>query len=267
MGEILSFPTNPERLRPEAETIGWRAVDIVTKQYGDGYEDSRIIPEAENLAYHNMQHTLHVRRDSVAVANALHLSPYDVSLTELAASAHDIVQGKARGQMEYESARWLEAQMRRAGFPKDDIVTAGLAILGTEPLIKNGFIVGQKATEQTYPSERARLIALSVACGDMANLFAPAGPLTSRNIYKETQGVATQDEPRLDGFAAFQKVQLHLLETYRFPHPIAETLFAGLRREAIAYQHAVTNYVATGRITSWQELLELDMAFFRRHRK
>ena len=262
MNEVLKFPNSNESLIEQASVVSMEALSLVTSRYGTGNSTEAPTPEIADLPYHNMEHTISVRRNSLRMAQALGLNRLDTAIVELAASAHDIVQKKERGVMEQESAEWLEEKMKNVGFSDDDITAASLAILGTEPIVsQDGMIMGQKVDLIQFPSGRALEIAMCVACGDMAHLYQPYNALLSRELYKEIQGVCSDDTPSIEGLLQFQRVQLDLLRNYQFPHPMGEQLFGNFRKESIEYQAWITQQLSLGMITSWDQLLQQDAAF------
>ncbi|HSH18022.1 MAG TPA: hypothetical protein VK978_01425 [Candidatus Saccharimonadales bacterium] len=264
MGEVIPFPGEYQRTLAAAERIGWDALMEVTARYGDGYPDSELVPDIEPLSYHNMQHTMRVRDHTRQMAQATGLSEHGTTMAVLAASAHDIVHGghgKSTGENERASAAWLEELMRQDGFPEADIRACTRAILGTEPLIADGLMIGQAARAADYEMEEERLIALSVACADMADLYQPYGPLLGLDLYKEGRDVQDDKDISLLDYWQFHKSQLHLLYTYQYPHPAGEQLFGGLRERVIAHQEAVYSGLKNRQITSWQQLVELQEVF------
>lgn len=266
-----SYSEYLEELQGYLEIFSAEAVLHVRDYYGNGERSpAHFKPGSEgDLAYHNVQHTLRVREASVAVAHALGLSAYDQALVRFAASAHDIVHGHGavRGDMERASALWATRSMDWATFPSEDIEAVRLAVLGTEPLFdENGAMVGQLATSLKYPTARAEAIGLSVACGDLASLYAPDGPRLGHDLYREYQGVGMLGVPALEGLLDFQHKQLHLLQTYRFPVEAGEQLFAGLREPVIAYHAQLTGTLANGEITEWSQVTAADDDFEQAYR-
>jgi len=261
MAEVVRFSDNQEqRLIAAAQEIGWLALTEVATKYGTGSPVPEVMGAEANLAFHHLGHTMHVRNDARQAAKALGLSEFDQSLVDAAAKAHDIVQLRARGVMEEESAQWLEDRLRRAGFEGDDIKAGGLAVRGTA-VVMDGPVMRQVASLQEYSSERERLIAMSVACADMASLYQPRGPLLSHDLYKEFQGVDPADEPSMDGLPDYQNGQITLMRHYLFPHPVGEALFGTGREATIEYHEGVLRALGAGAIQSWGQLLERDMHF------
>jgi len=270
MAEIIKFRDRQsgreDRYAQIVEEIGYTMLAEVTDRYGDGYPDSKLVPSVADLPYHNMHHTMHVRSRTREMVRELGMSPYDGELAVLTASAHDIVHGGTRGVVERRSAEWLIAKMRSADLPEGDITACELGVLGTEPIITDGAMTGQKVTELDFPDERAELIAKAVACADMAELYAPHGPRLSRDLYKEQQGVASTEEPSMDGIVDFQCAQVELARSYRYPHQVGEKLFAGQRNRVVAYHEAVLESLVVHPALPWQALLALDQEFERRMR-
>jgi HD superfamily phosphodiesterase len=248
-----------------AGMIAMTAICHVLEKYGDGTDG--ITATERELPYHNVQHTLSVRRAAERLSARLSLSASDQQIAVLAATAHDIVHMKPGGIAEQESAGWLADQMSRPGmgFSERDTQTARLAVLGTIVLTAaDGSFAGQQAMLQDYPDQAAATVAACVASADMAQLYAPDGPLQSRNLYKERLGLGSADRAPLEGFLAFQKATIDLLERYQYPLPEAERLFAGLRSEVTDYQRQVAQDVFLGRIAAWDELIESDLDFYAR---
>lgn len=266
MDEQLQFPGQEPEFLERAEIIAYDALTEVTVRFGCGIPNTGFIAGEAELAYHNMQHTMDVMDATRQITHELGLSPHDQAVALMAAAAHDVVQLQPRGVMERGSAAWLAARMIEAGFDKADITAAELAILGTEPLIsQDGLMVGQRMELQEYPSQAAALIAASVACADMAELFSAWGPLRGRQLYQELRDTDAPEEPPFNGLKASQRIELELLQNYRFPHPIGEVLFGGLRQEVIDHQVAITQDLFLGRIATWDELLGRDTAFASRY--
>jgi hypothetical protein len=245
-----------------AEAIGGRALDIVEERFGSGYPE---YTGGQNggLAYHNRHHSEAVREGFARMSDALRLSPAERAIGRMAAAAHDIVQLKARGIMEQESADWLEAEMRRSGFFEPAVAIGTLAIKGTEPVFEDNRLVGQMASELWYPSRSAELVSKGVACADMGELHAATGPLLGHELFKEIQGVAPADEPPMDSLVSFQRNQVILAETYRYPLRAGDRVFGKLRSEVTDYSSQVLNKLERGEIESWGELIARDQAFLR----
>jgi hypothetical protein len=229
---------------------------IVDERYSTGYPEYRSCSEA--WLYHNGYHARSVGKGALRVLRALDASPATARIGELAGYAHDIYQGKGH---EDQSAEWLEAQLRHKGLPKSVAQMAGLAIRGTEPLFAGGVIVGQMATRQQYPSHEAEQVGLAVASADLGTLYAPEGPMLSHDIYREMHG---EVDPAIDEkLFTFQKGQMKLLDSYSYPLPQAETIFATHRPQVMQYSEHVLGQLERGDIESWQQLRAQDEAFYR----
>jgi hypothetical protein len=249
----------------ELNTVADTALSQVEASYGSGYPHFTS-GEQGGLAYHNRHHSAAVQQGSEAMADALGLSLAERALASTAAAAHDIVQLKSRGIMEQESADWLVEQLRRNRLFSESAVRAGaLAILGTEPIFEGNAIVGQVAGTQAYPSKSAEQIAMSVACADLGELYAPTGPLAGHLLYKEIKGVAPGDDISLEGLVGFQRGQVALTESYQFPHPTGQTVFGGLKSEVVAYSAHVLDQLERGQLEHWDQLIAQDEAFMRMH--
>ncbi|RYF28658.1 MAG: hypothetical protein EOO17_04495 [Chloroflexi bacterium] len=174
---------------------------------------------------------------------------------------HESYEG-SRGDMEALSAEWLSGRMTAEGFDADDIAACTAAILGTTPIVDcDGVMADQYVNQITYPSKRAQTIAQIVASADMGDLYQSYGPLLGRDIYKEELG-SDDDNPQLDSaFMQSQHRQLQLLQNYRYPTAIAETVFGKDRQRIVGYQREISRMIADGQITTWQQLTDTDIAF------
>lgn len=247
------------------EAIGSDALTIVEQRFGSGYPEYQG-GEAGGLAYHNRHHSAAVQQDTARMCYALGMGPADQAIGRAAAAAHDIVQLKPRGVMEQESAEWLEAEMRRRGiFPEPAIAAGALAILGTEPTFDGNRLTGQVVSQLEFPSNAAELVAKSVACADLGEIYTPQGPLLGHELYKEINGVAPDVQPSLEKLANFQRGQVALAESYRYPHPVGEKVFGRLRQQVVAYGTTVLKQLERGELTSWDDLIAQDMAFMQAH--
>lgn len=266
MGELLPMSNDAERLDKAAEYTTDEAVYEIVDAYGDSYMDDgqkvTVAGREATLPYHNIDHSWHTRVRALELAKATGLDEAGQRVAGLAGVAHDVMQCKPRGEMERLSADWLAEQMRKDNFPEADITAAELAVLGTEPLLnESGDMIGQRATEQAYPTERARQIAYCVASADMAALYAPYGPRLSRDLFREICGLDPEAPFPKQDFLHFQDRQLKLLQRYRFPLDMAETMWGCLRQEVVKYQLLVSAQVAKGDISSWDELAAADSEF------
>ncbi|HSX42551.1 MAG TPA: hypothetical protein VLF59_00510 [Candidatus Saccharimonadales bacterium] len=247
----------------ETERVGTEALDLVEARYGSGYPHYRG-GENGGLADHNRRHSWAVVQGMEAMADALDLSRTERAIGRTAAAAHDVVQLKARGVMEQESATWLEARLQ--GLVPAQIVRMGtLAILGTEPILEDGKLTGQVAAQLSYPDSRTELVAKSVACADLGELHSARGPLQGHELYKEIHGVTPADTPDMEGLVNFQRSQVWLAENYHYPHPMGERVFGGLRGVVVDYSAGMLDQLESGRIETWQQLVDHDEAFMRKY--
>lgn len=242
----------------DANALTAESLQIVEQRYGSGYP---YFSGGESpLCYHNRHHSQQVSQGAEVMCEALGLSRTAQAIGKLAGSAHDIVQLKPRGIMEQESADWLTEKMFRKSFNLSPMKVASLAILGTEPIFEGGRL-RQKVSELTYPSKEAELIAMSVACADLGELYAPLGPRLGHELYKEIKGVPPNAKPPMKDFLEFQKGQIGLVRSYRFPHPKGEEVFGGLRSEVIEYHEDLLYHLEQREITTWDQVMEADDNF------
>jgi hypothetical protein len=245
--------------------IGQEALTEIGTKYGSGFPDY-FGGEDGGLGNHNWHHTDFVRAGSVAMGVAFQMPAAERALTEVTAEVHDVVQLKARGEMERESADWLVDRLRSSGlFEKDHIESVELGVLGTEPIFADGTLT-QVALYQEYPSKSAENLAMSVACADLGEAFTATGPLTAHDLFKEMNGIKPQEEPPFEKLLDFQRKQVTLLDNYRFPHPLGEQVFGGLRKEIIDYTTTLVLGIEAGDIENWAQVVEADLAFMRQHR-
>lgn len=243
--------------------IGQEALVIVDATYGTGYPHFR--GGQHNLAYHNGYHGRAVAADGVRVGEAMGFSRAELVTTEVAGDAHDIVQLLARGEMERRSADWLVHRLR-SGNHAGVIAEAGaFAILGTEPVIEGGKVVGQVATQLAYPSKSAERVSLAVACGDFGRMLTPIGPYLSHRLWQQIKGAKPDEVPTMEGFVNFQKAQIELYENYRFPLRQAEGVLATHRREVIAYSRRLLAMLEDGRVATWEQVVAMDLQFMQQH--
>jgi len=247
------------------QEVGGQALRIVDQTYGTGYPHY-LGGENGGLAYHNGYHSRSVARGSAGMARHLGLTATEMLTAEEAGAAHDIVQLKPRGVMERESAEWYADQLRQRGLPELAVEAGSLAILGTEPLFDEQFrLVGQVVSNLDFPSRSAELVAKSVACADLGELYAPIGPYNSHRLWQQIKGFKPSQEPLMEGLVGFQKGQAFLANNYQYPHPAGEEVFAGLRGPVIRHQEDILRRLEAGEIHSWQQLLDEDLAFAARH--
>ena len=196
------------------------------------------------------------------MATILGLSARDVKLVQLIASAHDVDQENGRGKMEQRSADWLASEMVIRNMPIDDIDLAVTGVLGTEPLLSDeGIMINQMVRFMQFDTDRERIIAEAVACGDMASLYAPNSPQLSRLLYMEEHGTRIGRTPPMDDFLQFQRNQLELLKNYHYPLPAAEEFFGVLRPDILTYQELITKMYEHGEMTGWSSILQFDEQF------
>lgn len=247
----------------ETEAVSANALDIVEARYGSGYPHYHG-GENGGLAYHNRHHSRAVQRGTEQMAEALGLNAAERAIGRVAAAAHDIVQLKPRGVMERGSAEWLEAQLQ-GRLPAGLVQIGVLAILGTEPVLTDGKLTGQMASELIYPNRSAERVALSVACADLGELHSAQGPLLGHELYKEIQGVAPAAEPDMEKLTGFQRGQLWLAQYHQYPHPVGEQAFGRLRGAVVNHTAEVLADLEAGTLDSWLELIRRDEVFMRQH--
>ena len=260
--QLRTITLTDEQLAAVAE-ISHAAVRTVDEQYGTGFP--HFVGGEHNLAYHNGYHSRAVPHDAHKVGEAIGLVLPELVTVAASGAAHDIIQLKLRGQMEAESAEWLAEQMRLRRLPSVMAEAGALAVLGTEPVIEDGKLVGQVATRLEYPSKSAERVALSVACGDFGRMLTLIGPYLSHKLYQQIKNVDPKAAPPMEDLARYLAAQVELRESYRFPLPEAEQVLGTHRREVIAYGHEVLRLVEQGDITSWDQLEALDQEFMRRN--
>lgn len=140
-----------------------------------------------------------------------------------------------------------------------------MAILGTEPAFdKNGKIIGQKANLMTYPDKTTELITKSVAAADFSELYAPQGPYLSHLLFQELNG-QPKDTSGFNKLKKFQRKQLELFTSYRFPLTAAEQLFTRYKKEVIEYSESLLLNLESGSVNSWRQIIDQDQIFIRRH--
>lgn len=240
-----------------AEALTTKSLDIVEQRYGSGYPYFR--GGEQPLCYHNRWHSEAVSKGADQMGEALGLSPSLRAIGRLAGSAHDIVQLKPRGVMEEESAEWLGREMFKT-FRAYPIEIAMLAIRGTEPIFEGGNL-RQKVSELTFPTKDAELVAMSVACADLGELYSPLGPRMSHELYKEMNDISPNQRPSVRGLINFQKSQVNLVRNFQFPHPQGERVFGRLRNMTIEYHEDLLYHLQSGEINTWREVLEADDNF------
>jgi HD superfamily phosphodiesterase len=260
-----NFEHDDNKIVREADKVGDQALDIVDRRYGCGYPSWR--PGSHELSYHNGHHARAVGDAALKVCTRMGLSRPELAVAKAAGYSHDLVQLKGRGRDERESAEWFEYQLEKARvFPEPLRHIGGLAIKGTEPIFSGKRIVGQMATRLDYPDKDARLLGLGVACGDFGELYTPEGPLLSHQLFREIKGMPREQNIPFDEITDFQRGQVQLLETYKYPHPTGESTLATHRRQVTTFAKTILRQLESGTIESWPELIERDMSFIRQLR-
>ena len=245
-----------------------QALQTVARRYGDDMAARQGVPEVEDLAYHNAHHSRYVCRAAKRVADFLRMTGRDRALAGMIGAAHDVIhESDGQKTAEERSAEWLVAKMRQYNMDQEDQVIAELAIAGTTPIMSNdGSTMTQRFSQLTFPSERARLIALCVAAADMESLFAAHGPMVAHQLFKEYQHIAYASEPStLEGLTQFQRRQVEFVGNFTPLQPEFEELFGGLRQEIVAHQAQILTDIEAGLITTWREVTARDDEFMRRH--
>jgi hypothetical protein len=252
-----------ERQKAAAEDIGTEALVHVDRTYGRGYPF-----DAHGLAYHNGYHGREVGRGAMKLCALMDLPEVDQAIAGAAGKTHDLIVGKGRGTDEAESAAWLAERMEaQKVFPAQHRLMGALAILGTEPLFNDSdLIIGQQASHQDYPSKSAELVAKSVASADMGKLYTPEGPHLSHLLYREIKDMPPTDELDIPGMINYQRGNVELTETYRYPLEIAESALATHRPEVIHFHQNVLEEMQRGDIETWEQLLERGRQFIVEHR-
>lgn len=247
-----------------SEQIGCLALEQVDATYGAGYP--LWTPGSQELSYHNGHHARAVGDAAFSMTEALGLSRVEQEVAKRAGFAHDIVQLRGRGIDEAASADWLMAAMQeRKLFPAELMTMGRMAIIGTEPLFDGTVLVGQKATELEYPDRRTELVAKSVACGDLGELFQPQGPFLGHQLFREIKGMVPEHELPMDALLGFQRNQQALIDRYEYPLVEANTLLATHRPQVSEYNAQLVEQLEQGAIETWDDLIARDMAFMHAH--
>jgi hypothetical protein len=262
MSEFVSSWHFSEREQSaKLEQVGQSALETVDRTYGEGHPNYRHHGSHE-LAYHNGHHAREVGNTAFKLCTLLDMDTLVRETAQAAGYAHDLVQLKGRGIDERESAEWLERELSRDDIVHPTLRTMGaLAIIGTEPLFAGGKLVGQKATQLRYPSRDAEHMARSVASADLGELYQPQGPLLGHQLFREINGMARPEQLDMQKLTAFQRNQIALLETYKYPLPKAERVLTQHKSGVIAYSTDLLHQMETGAVDSWNEVIEHDRAF------
>lgn len=241
-----------------AEALTAESLNIVEQRYGSGYP--YFSGGVQPLCYHNKCHSVAVSEGADKMGEAFGLSRTARAIGRLAGGAHDIIQLKPRGVMEQESADWLSKRMRQEKFGAISSAIAHHAILGTEPIFENGNL-RQRVSELKFPSKEAELVALSVACADLGELYSPLGPRLAHELFKEIKGLSPYDQAPMSELLEFQRGQVKLVHNYKYPHSVGEDVFGGLRPQIIEYHEDLLYLLERGEITTWAEVMEADENF------
>jgi len=262
MSEFVSSWHFSEREQSaKLERVGEDALKTVDRTYGEGHPNYRRRGSHE-LAYHNGHHAREVGNTAFKLCTLLDMDPLVRKTAQAAGYAHDLVQLKGRGTDERESAEWLEHELSRDDIIHPTLRTMGsFAILGTEPIFAGGKLVGQKATQLHYPSRDAEHMAKSVASADLGELYQPQGPLLGHQLFREINGMARPEQLDMQKLTAFQRNQIALLETYKYPLPKAERVLTQHKPGVIAYSTDLLRQMEAGTVETWNEVIERDRAF------
>lgn len=257
----LSEPN--EKQREAAVRIAYEALSEIATNYGSGYPGDAPA-EVNDLAYHNLQHSVQVRRSAGQLAQVYGLSSYDRQLTEMIAASHDVThESTADASAELRSATWLVRRMQVAGFGDEDLEIACLAIDGTTPLIDvNGNFAGQRYSHLSFPSERAEIIARCVAGADMGSAYTNYGPTVAHELFKEYAGIGTHEHPKtLKGLEEFQAGQVTFLENLQPVYPGIDQLLGGLKEQGIQHHAMLLQELQSGHVMTWEDVIRLDAEY------
>lgn len=251
---------NPELIQA-AEQVACVALKSIDFTYGSGMP--LWTPGTQELAYHNGHHGRAVQDGSGRMTETVGLTPNEIAVARVAGAGHDWIQLQGRGIDEDESARQVARFMEQTGqFPPELREMAKLAIIGTEPLFDEQYrLIGQRACELDYPSKAAEMVAKSVACADLGELYQPQGPYLGRLLYREILGMPAECDIRPEDMVSFQRNQLFLLENYTYPLAEANHALATHRPQVIAYGHQVLAQLERGDIETWDQLIAQDLRF------
>lgn len=243
------------------QNIGNDALAIATRRYGSGFPEfsGGVI---RKLGFNNARHDRMVGNDAARLARYVGLQSAEQELARITGYAHDVVQLKGRGTDERESAAWIKKQLEvNNHLPAIAADMASKAIIATEPIFRDGIVTGQKVDHIEFASEREALFAHCVVSADLSELYSPMGPYLSHSLYTQLLGYEPGEEPPLDGLMHFQEKQIILLEGYHYPLKSAEVLFGKYRQDVIGYHAWLIEELVRGNVTTWQQLLALDLDF------
>jgi hypothetical protein len=263
----------------EAYNIGVALKRSIAERYGVG-SPLHVLPidEAGNMfeprepkAFHNLHHTEMVEDSAVRLGLVLGFRRPKLARLALDAVGHDNDHTGTRGVDEASSAEGMVEQLVQTNWAYDreifgprDMMMSRLAILGTEPLLRDGALVGQKASEQDYPDAETEEYAKALASADLGELYTPLGPYVGHEYYREIMGFNSFGaQPPLTGLENFQRQQLDLLENYQYPLATAEKVLATHKPTVIRYGAHVLRQLERGDIESWDQVMAQDYGFYR----
>ncbi len=252
-----------EKLYEAVKRITYEALGEVATKYGSGYEDGDR-PTKRDMAYHNLQHSWHVKSVAERLAGQYGLNAFDARLAAMIAAAHDVEhEPTADASAELRSAEWLVWRMHVAGFNDEDKEIACLAIEGTTPLLgTDGAFAGQRYSSMRFPNERAETIARCVAAADMSAAYSAHGPKAAHDLFKERAGLGAHERPAtLEGLEEFQSGQITFLERLEPVYPGVDQLLGGLKEQGMRYHTFLLQELRASRITSWAEIERLDAEY------
>lgn len=261
MSEYGLVCKNSNVIEAAAEEIAAEIGAQIDAEYGSGYP--LWTPGTSELAYHNGNHARNVELASDQMLHALGMDNVARAIGRAAGRSHDLVQLHGRGEDEHRSAQKLVEIMDTYRCFTPAMKEIGrLSIVGTEPLFDDQFrLVGQKATELTYPSKEAELIAKSVACADLGSLYQPQGPLMSHLLYREIKGMPPTEAIDMQDMTTFQRNQIALQNNYEYPLAEANNVLATHRGPVTEYAEHVLEQLEQGDLESWNDLITQDTAF------
>jgi len=244
--------------------IGQHSLAEVTRRYGSGIplrEDGAI----QTLLFHNRRHTLAVAAGTKLMVRVLDGTEAEAEVGEKAALAHDVKQLGGRGKNERESAEWFGKLARRWTTYSEKLITAGeVAIEHTELTFIDGRPV-QRASLQEYATAQEARMSLGMSCGDMSELYSPAGPLLGHYHCKELAGASWNDPVPWETVVEAQTEQASFVSTYEFPHSMGEAFFGHLRGAVIDYTVQLETDMLAGTIETMEQVINRDVAFMRSH--
>ena len=235
-----------------------KTFDAVNARYGDGNMPGHVA----SYPYHNVNHARYVMEGAVTLAHALRLSRHAIELVALSAAAHDVIRETEPNMTpEQLSAEWLSSTMKAVGYSAEErAITHGAIIATTATLDEHGVLIAK--TQDIDADSEAGQIALCVASGDTRSLYAPDGPLIAHDYFRELSGLSGQETPKdLSGLREYQEGEVRLMMNYRYPHPVAEKLFARNRESIIAHHALLLRALEADAITTWRQVVELDTTY------